>query len=38
MRVKICEGELVEKEIHESLISMENNKCHSYDGITKEFY
>ena len=35
---KICEGELTEKEIYESLISMENNKSPGNDGLTKEFY
>ena len=35
---KVCEGELTEKEIYESLISMENNKSPGNDGLTKEFY
>ena len=38
---KICEGELTEKEIYQSLfkfISMENNKSSGDDGLTKEFY
>ena len=33
---KICESELTEKEIYQSLISMENNKSPGYDGLTKE--
>ena len=33
---KICEGELTEKEIYQSLISMENNKSPGNDGLTKE--
>ena len=35
---KICEGELTEKEIYQSTISMENNKSPGNDGLTKEFY
>ena len=35
---KICEGELMEKEIYQSLISMENNKSPGNYGLTKEFY
>ena len=35
---KICEDELTEKEIHQSLTSMENNKSPGNDGLTKEFY
>ena len=35
---KICEAELTEKEICQSLISMENNKSPGNDGLTKEFY
>ena len=34
---KICEGELVEKEMYESLIVMENKKCPVNDGLTKKF-
>ena len=33
-----CEGNLTEKEIHNFLISFENNKSPGNDGITKEFY
>ena len=35
---KKSEGELTEKEIYQSLISMENNKSPGNDGLTKEFY
>ena len=35
---KICEGEVTEKEIYQSLISMENKKSPGNDGLTKEFY
>ena len=35
---KMCEGELMEKEIHESLISMENNKSLGNYGLTKGVY
>ena len=33
-----CEGNLTEKEIYNSLISLENNKSPGNDGFTKEFY
>ena len=35
---KSCEGELLAKEIYQSLMSMENNKSRVYDGLMKEFY
>ena len=35
---KICEGELTENEIYQSLISTENNKSPGNDGLMKEFY
>ena len=35
---KSCEGELLAKEIYQSLMSMENNKSPVYDGLMKEFY
>ena len=35
---KIWKGELTQKKIQMSLISMENNKTPSNDGLTKEFY
>ena len=35
---KICEDELMEKEIYQFLISMENNKSPGNDGLRKEFY
>ena len=35
---KICEGELTEKEIYQSFISMENNTSPGNDGLTKEFF
>ena len=34
---KICESELTEKEIYDSLIGMENSKSNQY-GLTKQFY
>ena len=33
-----CEENLTEKEIYNSLISLENNKSPDNDGLTKEFY
>ena len=33
-----CEGNLIKKEIYNSLISFENNKSPGNDGLTKEFY
>ena len=35
---KNCEGELMEKEIYQSLINMGNNKSPGNDGLTKKFY
>ena len=35
---KSCEGELLAKEIYQSLMSMENKKSPVYDGLMKEFY
>ena len=33
-----CEGNLIKKEIYNSLISFENNKSPGNDGLTNEFY
>ena len=33
-----CEGNLIEKEIYNSLISFENNNSPGNDGLTKVFY
>ena len=35
---QICEEELTEKDIYESMISFDNNKSPGNDGLTKEFY
>ena len=35
---QICEKELTEKDIYESMISFDNNKSPGNDGLTKEFY
>ena len=35
---QICEDELTEKDIYESMISFDNNKSPGNDGLTKEFY
>ena len=34
----VCEGNLSEKELYDSMISMKNNKSPGNDGLTKEFY
>ena len=34
---KICEDKLTEKELYQSLTSMENNKSPGNDVLTKEF-
>ena len=35
---QICEEELTEKDIYESMIGFDNNKSPGNDGLTKEFY
>ena len=35
---KICEGELTEKEVYQSLITMQNSKYRDNDSLTKEFF
>ena len=35
---QICEEELTEKNIHESMISFDNDKSPGNDGLTKELY
>ena len=35
---QICEKELTEKDIYESMISFGNNKSPGNDGLTKQFY
>ena len=35
---QICEEELTEKDIYESMISFDNNKSPGNNGLTKEFY
>ena len=35
---QICEEELMEKDIYESMIRFDNNKSPGNDGLTNEFY
>ena len=35
---KLCEEDLTEKDLYDSLKSMEKDKSPGYDGLTKEFY
>ena len=37
-QVKLCEEELTEKDLYNSLRSMQNDKSSGNDGLTKEFY
>ena len=37
-QVKLCEEDLTEKDLYKSLRSMQNDKSHGNDGLTKEFY
>ena len=37
-QVKLCEENLTEKDLHNSLKSMQSDKSKGNDGLTKEFY